>query len=328
MSMRKQIVTLGGGTGTFAVISALKQLPTNITTIVAVSDSGGSTGRIRDEFGFQPVGDLRQSLAALADPHEQEWIRKILLYRFEKGSGLKGHNLGNLILTALQDMTESTTQTLDIASRVFRIQGTVVPVTEQTVDLHINYSDGTSSIGEHILDEDAAPAKTIDSVSLIPDCTINPTANQAIAAADHIFIGPGDFYASIMATLVVPGVAEALQAASAQIIYISNLMTRYTQTNGMTAKDHLSKIEEIIGKKVDTVLINNQSIPEDVKSFYHSYNEHPVIDDLPQDQTRIRRAQLLSTTLIKKNQVDTSYRSLLRHDRNKLLPVLQDLLAV
>lgn len=326
MSAAKKVVTLGGGTGTVAVISALKQLHANISAVVAVSDSGGSSGRIRDEFGFQPVGDLRQSLAALADPKEQEWIRKILLYRFDKGSGLRGHNLGNLILTALQDMTEDTTRSLEIVTRAFNLRGRVIPVTEQTVDLQIEYSDGSSAVGEHILDELPEDAKTIESVTLVPDCTVNQAAHDALTSADYIIIGPGDLYASIMATLVVPGVAEAIKQSNAQVIYISNLMTRYTQTHGMSAKDHVNKIESVLGRTVDTVLLNTEPIPTDVQEYYESYQEYPVPDDFEPNNPKIFRTKLLSTTLIKKTDTDTSYRSLLRHDPNKLLTALESVL--
>ena len=127
-STKTKIVVIGGGTGIFPVTAGLRHLNNvEISTIISVSDSGGSTGRIRDEFGFQPVGDLRQSLAALAEAENEEWIRKLLLYRFEKGDGLKGHNLGNLILTALQDMTGDTSEALFRIKQIFRLKGEVIP---------------------------------------------------------------------------------------------------------------------------------------------------------------------------------------------------------
>ena len=139
---KTKVVVIGGGTGIYPVTTALSRLDVSIATIIAVSDSGGSTGRIRDEFGFIPVGDLRQSLAAAAHGDGQEWIRKLLLYRFDKGEGLKGHNLGNLILTALQDMTGSTTEALAKAEDIFKLKAKVIPATENNVDLEIEYEDG------------------------------------------------------------------------------------------------------------------------------------------------------------------------------------------
>ena len=144
----KKVVVIGGGTGTSMVLSSLKEHDgIDLSAIVSVADSGGSTGRLRDEFGFQPVGDLRQALAAFA---EKDWIKNLLLYRFNKGHGLEGHNLGNLVLTALQDMTGSTAKAIEVASKIFRLQGHIYPITTKPVNLVIEYSDGTVEIGEHI----------------------------------------------------------------------------------------------------------------------------------------------------------------------------------
>lgn len=322
-----QTVTMGGGTGTFAVISALKKLPVKISTVIAVSDSGGSTGRIRDEFGFPPVGDLRQSLAALAEPESQEWIRKILLYRFDKGEGLRGHNLGNLILTALQDMTEGdTTRALEIAESVFDLQGKVIPVTAENVELVIYYANGTKVVGEHILDETGDNPKKVARIELTPAATLNSVAADALAKANLIIIGPGDYYASLMATLVVEGISEVFAKTQAKIVYITNLMTRRTQTHGMTAADHLRGIENQIGREVDRILINNEFIPEEIINAYAAEDEYPVVDDLTSDE-RVLRLPLIRTTIVQKAAEDTAYRSLLRHDEDKLRAALQQLLS-
>ncbi len=319
-------VVMGGGTGTFAVVSALKKLNWDISTVIAVSDSGGSTGRIRDEFGFQPVGDLRQSLAALADVQGQPWIQKILLYRFAKGNGLKGHNLGNLILTALQDMTGSTTESLEIAEKIFNLSGTVIPVTEQFVDLEISYSDGTTVIGEHTLDEDVEQPITIDQVKLIPECHINPKAKIALEEADIIIIGPGDFYASLMATLVLPETKSIFATLSGKVVYVMNLMTRLTQTHGMTAQNHVTKIEGALGREVSAVIVNSETIPTEAEKLYASVQEFPVVDDLG-SENKVIRTPLINDALEYKKKYDTSYRSLLRHDHEKLARILEKIVA-
>lgn len=319
------VVVIGGGTGTFPVISALKKQAVSLTSIIAVSDSGGSTGRIRDEFGFQPVGDLRQALAALAQADGEEWIRKILLYRFEKGNGLKGHNLGNLILTALQDMTGDTTRALEIAEKVFRLHGEVVPATSDNVQLEIHYKDGEVVVGEHTLDEDITTPRPIESVQLIPQATINPKAATAIQAAKLVVIGPGDYYASLLAALLPEGTKEAFQESKAKVVCIVNLMTRLTQTHDMTARQHVEGIETAIGRKVDYAVVNNGHIPETVLELYGAHHEFPVKDDLGEDANVIR-ADLISEELSKKTAVDTVHRSLLRHDVNKVRQVLSKLL--
>jgi uncharacterized cofD-like protein len=321
----KKVVVMGGGTGIYPVVSGLKVLPVDLSTIVSVSDSGGSTGRIRDEFGFPPVGDLRQSLAALAEEEGGDWIRKVLLYRFEKGVTFKGHNLGNLILTALQDMTGSTTKALEIAEKIFRLNGNVIPVTEKSVQLKITYQDGSQVVGEHILDSDAAANKKIKAVSLEPPAPLNPAGAAAIQKADVIIIGPGDYYASLMAVLVATGIPEAFAASKARILYVVNLMTRSTQTSGMSAADLVSGIEKTIGKPVDHILINADPIPQAVLDRYAAESEYPVTDDLQDDQ-RVLRRPLLDEVLYQQPSSDTAHRSLLRHSRQKLQQVLEHII--
>ncbi|MDQ5950849.1 MAG: hypothetical protein QG639_126 [Patescibacteria group bacterium] len=321
----KKIVVMGGGTGIYPVVSALKELPADISTIVTASDSGGSTGRIRDEFGFPPVGDLRQSLAALAQSEGEEWIRKILLYRFDKGTGIKGHNLGNLLLTALQDMTGSTTKALQIAEKIFRIDGEVIPVTEENVHLKITYEDGTEVMGEHTLDEDIESPKKIVSVSLEPACKLNPSAAKAIEQADLIIIGPGDYYASLMAVLVAEGIQQAMAKSTAKILYAVNLMTRLTQTFEMSALDHVKGIEKVIGKPIDFILLNSEQIPAEILAKYAAEKEYPVVDDCGSDP-RVVRAPLLEDTVFQQQNNDTAHRSVLRHNQSKLKTVLQNIL--
>jgi uncharacterized cofD-like protein len=330
MTNKKHIraVVMGGGTGTVPVVSALKHLNLDISTVIAVSDSGGSTGRIRDEFGFPPVGDLRQSLAALAGEGNEEWIRKILLYRFSKGEGLKGHNLGNLLLTAIQDMTGGdTTRALEIAEKIFRIEGTVIPVTQENVGLEITYTDGSVVVGEDILDQYHANPKRISKVKLIPSAPLNPQAESAIENAELIVIGPGDYYASIMAALIADGTAAAFAKTNAKVVYVMNLMTRNTQTKDMTAKDHVRGIEAVIGRPVDVVLVNNEPINPEILAKYAAEDEFPVVDNLD-DTYQVIRQSVVSDHVAEKQAFDTAHRSLLRHDSQKLSGVFAELLSI
>lgn len=320
----KKIVVIGGGTGTATVIAGLKSAPVAVTALVSVADSGGSTGRLRDEFGFQPVGDLRQSLAALAGKKSQEWIRKLLLYRFEKGKGLKGHNLGNLILTALQDMAGSTTSALEIAERIFALDGKIYPVTTQNVQLVIEYVDGSVVIGEDALDDNASGSKKIRRIRLSPRATIYEKADKAIQTADLIVIGPGDYYASIMAALAVSGIKQSFAHTRANIVYIVNLMTRLTQTHHMSASGHLKGVEKAIGRPCDVVIINCAPIPQKVLEWYAAEQEFPVKNDL--SGGRCRLADVLSGQTHIKSTADSAHRSILRHDANKLANALLSIL--
>ncbi len=324
--VQKKVVVIGGGTGIFPVTAGLRHSNVDISTIICVSDSGGSTGRIRDEFGFQPVGDLRQSLAALAESEGEEWIRKLLLYRFEKGESLKGHNLGNLILTALQDMTGSTSEALSKAEQIFRLKGEVIPSTEETVDLKIHYQDGTFAVGEHLLD-DNSKAKPIADISLTPPAKLSANAVVAIEKADYIIIGPGDFYGSLMSALSPDGLSDAFKKSKAQVIFIMNLMTRLTQTKDMTARDHLEKIEAKIGRKVDVVIINNEPISENILTRYAKFGELPVVNDLDND-SRVVKGEILSDQVFVKGYEDNTHRELLRHDSMKLQKVLVEVMKL
>lgn len=324
MSSKKKVVVIGGGTGIFPVITALTTLDVEVKSIVAVSDSGGSTGKIRDEFGFPPVGDMRQSLAALAADENHVWIRKLLLYRFPQSSSLQGHNLGNLLLTALQDMAQSTSKALEIASAVFRLEGEVIPITEQASDIEITYQDGTVTTSEHLLDiASVQPSRVVD-MQLVPSRTINPKATEAIVEADYIIIGPGDLYASLMANLVVSGITDAFKKTTATTVYFLNLMTRNRQTFGMTAQDHIEVIEDTIETKLDYVIANNAPIPEQTLKAYENENEFEVIDDLKENaETNIIRADLLANETFQNQKDDSLPRSLLRHDSHKIASVLQ-----
>ena len=322
----KKVVVIGGGTGTSMVLSSLKEVDgIDLSAIVSVADSGGSTGRLRDEFGFQPVGDLRQALAAFA---EKDWIKNLLLYRFNKGHGLEGHNLGNLVLTALQDMTGSTAKAIEVASKIFRLQGHIYPITTKPVNLVIEYSDGTVEIGEHILDDaDMHAGDRIIGIKTSPRAEIYNQAKLAIANTDVIIIGPGDLYGSIMPNLVIGGAPEAIRRSKAKLIFIMNLMTRYTQTHNMNAGDHLKVIEQQIGRKVDVVIVNNGKVPAKILKAYREQHEYPVTDDLKKlGSSRIIRVNLIRSTLVKQNLADAVHRSYLRHDPDKLKLVLGKLI--
>lgn len=319
------VTTIGGGTGTYPVVAALRTLCNHLTCIVAVSDSGGSSARLRDEFGFPPVGDLRQSLTALANPTSQHLLQKLLLYRFNKGRELKGHNLGNLILTALQDMTGTTTQALETAAQLFQFHGRVIPITEDSVNLKVFYRDGTSIIGEHLLDEVDAPSKPIRKIALVPKPKTNPQALEILSQSDHLIIGPGDLFASLEAVLVAPKVSKIIQNSNAKITYIVNIMTRRSQTAGMSATDHVAEIEKVIKRSITNIVINNRSPKPEQLAPYQLVDEYPVLDDLGNDR-RVIRAPLLTYTPTKQSASDVVPRSVLRHNSNQLQKVLRRIL--
>lgn len=321
---KKSVVVIGGGTGTSTVVTGLKRHPVEITAIVSMADSGGSTGRLRDEFGFQPVGDLRQSLAALADTKSMEWIRKLLLYRFSKGEGLKGHNLGNLILTALQDMAGSTSNALEIAEQVFRLHGKVYPVTTERVQLCIEYVDGKVIVGEDALNSSEAGNTKIARVFLSPRAAMYTKAAEAIRDADLVIIGPGDYYASLMAALCVTGAQKVFRNIRGKIVYVVNLMSRFNQTHDMSVEDHLEGIERTIGRAVDFVLVNNGKIPQDVLRAYAKEKEYPV--ETAKSDSRYVMKNFVGEQQATQALGDVLYRSLLRHDPGTLAQAIVEIL--
>ena len=317
---KKKITVIGGGTGTSVVLSGLKQHNNlNLNAIVVVSDSGGSTGRLRDEFGFLPIGDARQCIAALTKGQHEQTIKDVLLYRFNKGSGLKGHNLGNLILTALEDITNSPGKAIEIASKIFKISGSVYPITEKNVQLVIEYDDGTIRIGEHTLDDYTLGGKTIKQIKLSPHATIYSKAKQTILESDLIILGPGDLYASILPNTLAHGFKPTLKRSKGKLVYIINLMTHYTQTHNMTAKQHIQAITKYCDRYPDYIIINNQSIPKPILKHYAQNQEYPVKNDLSSSKHyQIITGNFLSSITTNQQPHDTVPRSLLRHNPTKL----------
>ena len=315
--IKKKIMVIGGGTGSYVVLSGLKEYDYDIVAVTTVADDGGSSGRLRDEFGFLPAGDMRQSIAALSQ--ENGFLKDLLLYRFEKGEkGLKGHNLGNLILTALDDITGSESKALETATKIFSLKGKVLPVSLDLTKVRAKYSSGKEIIGEHFIEENKLQkGERILEYSADPPVKINPAVKAEIKDTDLIIFGPGDLYNSTIANLTIKGVSEAIKGSQAKILHIINLMTLSSQTAYFTASDHVRELEKYLGKKVNYILLNTRKIPEDVLKNYRKFNEYQIEDDLRGD-SRVFRLDLLSTTKVKKNSADPLKRSLIRHSSHKL----------
>ena len=324
MVRKKNIVVIGGGTGTHTVLRGLKryQKQVHLSAVVTMADSGGSTGRLRDEFGYLPVGDVRMALAALAsdiDQHE-ELLRELFLYRFDKGNGLSGHNFGNLLLVALTDILGSEEAAIRAAGKLLRVQGRVIPVTTQTVHLVATYSDGTELTGEHEIDEPSADRlqESITHLSVSPQATISERAEDALLQADLIVLGPGDLYTSVLANIVVDGVAEAIKNSGAKLAYISNLMTKTGQTIGMGVSKHVEEIARYVGVQPQYVFVNTTAFPNELLKKYEADGEFPVVNDTDTSGYKVIAADLLATEAVHTASGDTLKRSLIRHDSRKL----------
>ncbi len=319
------IVCIGGGTGTFVALKGLKVYPCQLTAIVAMSDSGGSNKRIRDEFGLLPTSDIRQCLVALSDENGGAGLlRKLFMYRFEKGRGISGMTFGNLFMAALADILGSQAEAIKQTGKVLKIRGTVVPVSYTDTNLVATYEDGHNVSGEHFIDEPPHDGTLkITTIALSPTALANPDAIAAIVKADLIILGPGDLYTSLIPNLLVGGIADALARSKAKKVYVVNLMTKYGQTYNFTAADHINALTQYLGRSLDYVVVNTAHLSKEAISTYATYQEHPVVDDLPKKATfGIIRADVASTQMVHQNPSDPLVRSLIRHDSEKLGRIL------
>lgn len=315
MKQSKNIVCIGGGTGTFTVLRGLKQYADlDLSAIVSMSDSGGSTGKLRNDLQVLPPGDVRQCLIALSQ--QDDLMQAIFTYRFEEGD-LKGHNLGNIILAGLEKITGSFEEAVKKVSSLLAIKGKVVPVTLQKTDLVAELESGQIVFGEDRIDEPATEQR-IKKVILSPEAEANPEALVTIREADYIVIGPGDLYTSIIPNLLVRGINHALRKTKATIIYVCNLMTKFGQTDGMSVSDHVLLVESYMKRSLDIVVLNDRELPIKALEYYTRAREYPVkVNPLPKRITTIR-TDLLSERTFSKNSADRLKRSLIRHSSNKL----------
>ncbi|HET7630568.1 MAG TPA: gluconeogenesis factor YvcK family protein [Candidatus Saccharimonadales bacterium] len=265
-----RIVVIGGGTGSFTLLSGLKHYARNITALVNMADDGGSTGHLRDELGVLPPGDVRQCLVALSDNPR---VRDLFNYRFDEGS-MKGHAFGNLFLTALEKMTGNFGQAVELAGQVLNITGRVEPVTLSNVTLCAEGADGDLK-GEFKIAH--APLKSHPKIWLEPTAKANPAALEAIAEADLVVIAPGSLYGSLAPALVVDGIGQALKDTKAKRIYVSNLVTKPGQTEGFDVNDFADEIERLAGGPfLDYVIYNTLTPPKDLMDKYAHEGEYLV----------------------------------------------------
>ncbi len=319
---KKNIVTIGGGTGTFVVLSALKNLPdVSLSAIVSVADDGGSTGRLRDAYGYIPPGDARQAIVALAK--EGGLLRDLFTHRFEKGD-IAGHNLGNLLLTALRDRLGSDGKAIHAASQILRVKGRVVPVSENPATLVAHLADGTQIEGQHAINARGAGGAAIDKLEVDKHVTLSEEAKEAVENADVIILGPGDLYTSTLANFAVPGLKEVVSQSKAKLVYFVNLFTNASETEGYTAKCYVDEITRYAGRKPDVVLMHTGVLPEAVREYYAKKNGFPVTDDLGDDPSVVRGV-FADPVTIPKGESDVIDRSLIRHDGAKVAAAIEKL---
>jgi uncharacterized cofD-like protein len=275
----QNIVTIGGGSGHFELLSGLRDIPDiHVNAIVTMFDNGGSSGRLREEFDTLPPGDILKCMIALS-PHRQA-AKQVLLKRFTTNPRLSGHNAGNFLITMLSQYTDFP-QSIAALSDLLEIKGTVLPVSTTPATLTAQLSDGTQIHGEYAIgNREQGMGKKITRLALTPhnNQKIIPfqASLEALRYAQYIILSPGDLYSSIIPNLIVPGVKEAVKQSHAQLIYVLNMMTRPGETHNFQAHDFIHQLEHYIGQPIDHILFNNQKPPADILEKYKRQNSEFV----------------------------------------------------
>lgn len=326
----KKIVTIGGGTGSFMLLSGLRKYPVEISAIVSMADDGGSTGVLRDELGVLPPGDVRQCLVALSD--SSDILRKLMDYRFQNG-GLAGHSFGNLFLSALEKITGDFAVGVQEAAQILSVKGEVVPVTGTDTNLQVKLADGTILAGEHEINTSKRLGKVgIKRVFLSPRAKANPRAIEKILEADLIVIGPGNHYCSILPNLLVEGISEAIRQSRAKVVYNCNLVNKRGHTDGFALPDYVREINSFLGgERIDFVTFNKKRPEEELLKRYRKEDSELVLSaDDEAKRYRIITTDLLSRKKVVAQRGDkiAKTRSFIRHDADKLAKVLMTLLEL
>jgi len=285
---RKSIVVIGGGTGSSVALRGLNAYDADLTVIVTMFDSGGSTGILREEFGYPPLGDIRQCLMALSDKSNDQVValNNALDFRFDTESSLNGHSVGNLVLAALTTVYGGVQGAIDELSRMMRLEGQVVPVTLDEAHLCARLVDGQVVHTESAIDLRGANGPGISEVYLDNEVSANDRALQAIREADAILLGPGDLYTSVIPNLLVQEISDSIRDTQSPVIYACNLMTKLGETSGYVSSRFASEVVRYIGgRKLDYLLVNNAKFTAEVLDVYSAEHAQPVeLDNVGAEQ--------------------------------------------
>ena len=327
--MSMKVVTMGGGTGQSVILRALKGLDCEITAIVGMADSGGSSGILRDDLKMLPPGDIRHCLLALTPGNNA--FCELLNYRFEEGA-LKGHNLGNIFLAGLYKVDGDFVSAIQKLSKLLDVSDKVLPVTLDCINLSCELQSGIIIKKEDEIDSFRGTGNDkIKSAWLEPAALLYESARLAIEDADYIIIGPGDLYTSIVQVLLAGGMKEALQKSHAKKIYFANLMKKFGQTNLLSLKEQIAEVENYSGVNLDYVIANNNFyFPEKVLERYRSVDcevEYFEAKDFAGVDYKLICCDLLASKIYEPLPSDPlKNRSMIRHDFMKIRRILMDLL--
>ena len=301
----KRVVILGGGTGQSTLLRGLKNFPIDISAVVSVCDDGRSTGRLREEFNIFAVGDIRKVIVSLSET--EPLFEELLNYRFETTSDLNGHTVGNLLLTALSNITGNMQEGIEMIGKVLKLKGRVLPFTLDNPTLVGKMEDGSIVRGEHFITE--SPLKIKD-VYYEDDVHVNPSVLSAIDEADLIILSMGSLYTSIIPDLLSKDIRHAIDKSRARIMYVCNMMTQPGETDEFSVSDHFRVLNKYLGKKkISYVIANDGKIPDEM--LYKYANEEQ------KDEVLLDKDNLDDVELITGNYVTISDNTI-RHKVDKL----------
>ncbi|MCK9574146.1 MAG: YvcK family protein [Candidatus Omnitrophica bacterium] len=313
LSKGPRIVAIGGGTGLSTILEGLKDFTSNISAIVTVADEGGSSGRLREEFGMLPPGDIRNCLVSLAEA--SKLMRDLFQYRFTEGDGIKGHSFGNLFIAAMTQVTGSFEDAIKASSRVLAIRGRVIPASLDKVRIKAEYNDGSIKEGEDKISNGTEPVKKLYLTP--PNAQANPEAIEAIREADMIILGPGSLFTSIIPNLIIKQITEEISKRNVLKLFVCNVMTQHGETDGFTAADHLEALLEHSKKNImNYCLVNSGRLDYNLLLRYSQDKSFPVIFD----RERLRK---LGVVVFEGDVVSRS--NYLHHDFEKTAKVIMDI---
>jgi uncharacterized cofD-like protein len=308
-----RFVCVGGGTGLSTLLAGLKGFTRNITAVVAVTDEGGSSGRLRQEWGVLPPGDVRNCLVALAENDNS--LNRILNFRFDRGE-LNGHSLGNLILLAVCELVGDFSKAVEEMNNLLAIRGRVLPVTTETVVLHGETTEGKFVSGELDISDNGSEMKRM----WLEPSSAKPLSDviEAIPEADIIVLGPGSLFTSILPNLLLEEVARSIKNAYAPKVYVANLMTQTRETEGMNITSHLDWIASVLGSMPKYVVANQTPIPRDFLERYRESGAEPLYISLDEERyLQGKNCEIVYADLV--NIKDGKY---LRHHSQNLAEIL------
>jgi len=317
-----KILTIGGGSGQYALLSGLRDLKNiEITAVASMTDNGGSTGRLRDELGVLPPGDVLKCVIALSPLREA--AKKIMLKTLKGDRRLLGHKAGNMLIAMLSRYTGSFPAAIRTLSEILEVSGRVLPGTINKATLVAELVDGSRIYGESSIDiPQSGQREQIKDLFLVPhhngSISAYPPVIDAIQVSDFVLIGPGDLFTSIIASLIIPGIREAIQSTKAKILYILNIMTKYGETHNFKGIDFIQKIEMYLGRPVDGIICNNKRPKSELLKKYQAENSEFV--EIEHLEKEIKKRLICADDLL-----DASV-EIVRHDSKKLAFLIQSII--